>query len=94
VIGALMAFGERLAAIEQTVADMHRLLQHQAVEKEWYSTTELAEAMGMSVYTVTERWCHAGRIECEKDPATGKWRIPGHEFRRLVKGGPLKPKGK
>jgi hypothetical protein len=43
-------------------------------------------------YTVRERWCNEGRIECEKDPANGKWRIPGHEFRRLVGGGALKAK--
>ena len=53
-----------------------------------------AEAMNVSVYTVAERWCNADRIECEKDPETAKWRIPGSEFRRLVKGGPLKPKDK
>jgi hypothetical protein len=92
-VGVLMTLGERLAAIEQTVTDMHRLLQHQAVEKEWYSTTELAEAMGVSQFTVQERWCNQGRIECQKDDR-GKWRVPGREFRRLVKGGPLQPKNR
>ena len=94
LLGVLMGFGQRLATIEQTVVDMHRMLQAKAVEKEWYSTAELAEAMGVSQYTVQERWCNAGRIECEKDPDNGKWRIPGHEYLRLVKGGRLRAKGK
>ena len=98
-LGVLM---ERLASIEHSVTDklttieqvVCRLLEDKGVEKEWYSTTELAEAMKVSVYTVTERWCNAGRIDCEKEPSTGKWRIPGHEFRRLVKGGALRPRTK
>jgi hypothetical protein len=98
-LGVLM---ERLASIEHAVTGklttieqaVCRLLEDKGVEKEWYSTAELAEAMQVSVYTVTERWCNAGRIECEKDPDTRKWRISGNEFRRLVKGGALKPKSR
>ncbi len=97
VLGVLM---ERLATFEHAVTDrlttieqaVHRLLQGKETEKEWYSTSELAEAMDVSVYTIAERWCNGGRIECSKDPDTGKWRIPGEEFRRLVKGGQLKPR--
>jgi hypothetical protein len=48
--------------------------------------------LGKSQYTIQERWCNDGRIECEKDPESGKWRIPGGEYRRLVGGGALKPK--
>ena len=29
-----------------------------------------------SHFTIQERWCNDGRIECEKDPTSGKWRIP------------------
>src|SRR5262249_7947837 len=99
---ALGVLLERLASIEHAVTDrlttieevMYRLLENKGAEKEWDSTAELAEAMKGSVYTVTERWWNAGRIDCEKDPATGKWRIPGEEYRRLVRGGPLKPKSR
>jgi hypothetical protein len=94
VLGVLMTFGQRLANIEQTVAEVQRLLRHQSFEKDWYTTTELAEALGVTQYTVQERYCNARRIACEKDPATGKWRIPGAEYRRLVKGGAPRPKAK
>jgi Mn-dependent DtxR family transcriptional regulator len=59
--------------------------------KEYYTTEELAAAMKKKPYTVREHWCNAGRVECEKDEA-GKWRIPGHEYRRLVNGGGIRPK--
>ena len=32
------------------------------------------------------RWCSNATIEAEKDPATGHWRIPGHEYERLRRG--------
>jgi hypothetical protein len=59
--------------------------------KEFYSTEELATALGKKPFTVREHWCNAGRIECEKD-AAGKWRIPGREYLRLVNGGAIAPK--
>jgi hypothetical protein len=61
-----------------------------AVEKEWYSTDELASALGKAPFTIREKWCNSGRIDAEKDPVSGKWRIPGHEYRRLVNGGALR----
>ena len=72
------------------VRAVRALVEAQKIEKEWYSTAELAQAMHVSGYTVQERWCNRGRIECEKNPHNGKWRIPGHEFRRLVGGGELR----
>jgi hypothetical protein len=92
VLSLLTTLDHRLAGLEESVADVQRLLQHQAIQKEWYSTTELAAALHVTQHTVQERWCNGGRIEAEKDPDTGKWRIPGREFRRLVKGGTLKSK--
>ena len=67
-----------------------QLLTRQQIEKEWYSTAELAEIMDVKQYTVQERWCNQGRIECMKDD-NGKWRIPGSEVRRLRGGGGLAP---
>jgi hypothetical protein len=67
------------------------MLSSQQVTKQWYTTSELAEIMGVKQYTVQERWCNKGRIECEKDPDSGKWRIPGHEVRRLKNGGGFVP---
>ena len=92
ILQTILMLGQRLATLEEKVADIHQVVLSQRVEKEWYTTGELAEALGKSRYTIQERWCNDGRIECEKDPENGKWRIPGHEFRRLVGGGALKPK--
>jgi len=89
---AVLMLGQRLMALEEKVAEIHQVVLAQRVQKEWYTTNDLAEALGKSHFTIQERWCNDGRIECEKDPTSGKWRIPGDEFRRLVGGGALKPK--
>ncbi len=83
---------QRVTSMDEKIAEIHEATMTQRVEKEWYNTTELAEALGKSQFTVQERWCNGGRIECEKDEESGKWRIPGDEYRRLVGGGELKPK--
>ena len=92
VLQSVLLLGQRLAGLESQVAEIHQAIMAQQVQKEWYTTSELAQAMEKSHYTIQERWCNDGRIECEKDPESGKWRIPGHEFRRLVGGGALMPK--
>jgi hypothetical protein len=89
---AVLMLGQRLGALEEKVAEIHQTVMAHRVEKEWYTTAELAEAVGKKQFTIQERWCNDGRIECEKDPDSGKWRIPGAEYRRLVGGGALKPK--
>ena len=83
VSGPLLALDRRLACIEQVIGEVRDVLLGRAVEKEWYTSADLAEAMEVSVYTVTERWCNAGRIHCVKDPESGKWKIPGREYQRL-----------
>lgn len=92
ILQAVLVLGQRLAALEEKVAEIHEVVLAQRVQKEWYTTAELSEAMGKSQYTIQERWCNEGRIKCEKNPESGKWRIPGDEYRRLVGGGALKPK--
>ena len=90
VLRSLQAIADRLGALERIVTEVHEIVLGQRLEKEWYTTGELAEILGKSQYTIQERWCNDGRIECEKDPNSGKWRIPGHEVRRLrAGGGPL-----
>lgn len=79
-------FAKHLAKL--VVEEVRHLIASEQ-NKEWYSTEELAEALGKSIYTIREHWCNSGRIECEKDDATGKWRIPGNEYRRLIGGGSL-----
>jgi hypothetical protein len=96
VVEALALFSHRLERVEELVGNIDQRLAQVVVEptfKDWYDTNEVAEAMGVSRYTVQEHWCNSGRIECEKDPVTNRWRIPGHEFRRLVMGGGLRDVG-
>ena len=57
------------------------------VAKDFYTTKEISALLGVSEFTVRERYCNQGRIEAEKDPVSGKWRIPGHEYERLRRGG-------
>ena len=92
ILQSLQIVADRLMGLEKLATEIHQLLIGQRQEKEWYSTGELAEILGKSQYTIQERWCNDGRIECEKDPATGKWRIPGHEIRRLRAGGGMLPR--
>jgi hypothetical protein len=94
VLHSIMVLGQQVAALDKKLTDIHQTVMAQRVDKEWYTTGELAEALGKSQYTIQERWCNDRRIECEKDPESGKWRIPGTEYRRLVGGGALKPKRK
>jgi hypothetical protein len=92
VLRSLGTIADRLGTLERIVTEVYEIIQGQRLEKEWYTTAELAEILGKSRFTIQERWCNDGRIECEKDPDSGKWRIPGHEVRRLRGGGGLLPR--
>lgn len=88
------ALDRRLSGIEDAIATVLRRLgeEEAAPLKEWYSTTEVAAAMGVTVYTVSARWCADGRVDAVKDGDSGRWKIPACEYRRLVAGGGLRPK--
>ena len=88
----LAAVLRQLHSMEEKLDGVQQILLSQRIEKEWYTSSQLADAMNVSRYTVQERWCNQGRIDCEKDTDTGKWRIPGAEYRRIVDGGKLRPK--
>ena len=81
-----------IIAWEQSTTETDTLPTPQTI-KEWYTPNELAELHGKAAFTVRQ-WCNNARIECEKDDDTNKWRIPGHEVKRLVNGGTLAPKPK
>ena len=88
----LLAMNEHLKALRDQVAEVQEGVAAMSVEKDWYTTKEVADLMGVTPHTVQARWCAAGRIECEKASQTGHWRIPGYEFSRLRRGGkPLPP---
>jgi len=86
ILQSLTLLERQVATLTEHLEDLRRQ-SPEAVTKDWYTTAELAEMMGVTGHTVRERWCNQGRIECAKDPATGKWRIPGREFERLRRGG-------
>ena len=92
ILQTLLMLSQRVAALDGRLDEIHQSVMAQRVDKEWYTTDELAKALNKSQYTIQERWCNDGRIECEKNPENGKWRIPGHEYGRLADGGGLKPK--
>ena len=87
---SLLQINDRLTAVESMLKTICSRLDQQAIEKEWYTTVEVAGLLGRRQYTVQEKWCNQGRVECEKDDA-GRWRIPGHEVKRLMAGGGLIP---
>ncbi|MEK6238511.1 MAG: helix-turn-helix domain-containing protein, partial [Planctomycetales bacterium] len=85
---------QRVDDLTKEVHEIGQVVRNGRIEKEFYGTAELAELLSKSEYTVREKWCNQGRIECEKDQDTGKWKIPGSEAQRLLNGGGLKPKRK
>ena len=91
--GELVEVKQELAHLRQLVelpeqfAELRESVDAITVQKDFYSTREVADLMGVTQHTVQVRWCAEGRIEAEKDPATGHWRIPGHEYDRLRRGG-------
>lgn len=100
VLEVVQAISQRLYAVESTLVSITSLLSElnrnastSRFEKEWYTTSEVADILSKSDFTIREKWCNQGRIECEKDPYSGKWRIPAAEVRRLQAGGALRPKG-
>jgi hypothetical protein len=79
---------ERLGRIESALAE---LLRHKTV-KEWYTTSEVAELLDRSDYTIRE-YCRVGRIRAKKKLCGrgkgGEWIISHEELTRLRNEGPL-----
>ncbi len=94
VLKILDSFDGRLRSLEEMLAAVSHAVSCRQSEKEWYTTAELANLLDKSDFTVREKWCNQGRIECEKHPDSGKWRIPASELHRLQNGGALKPKSR
>jgi DNA-directed RNA polymerase specialized sigma24 family protein len=86
-IQPLLSNLQHLEDLKEELSDLRESVESLTVQKDFYSTRELAQIMGVTQHTVQVRWCAEGRIECEKDPQTGHWRIPGSEYDRLRKGG-------
>ena len=90
ILETVESIARRLGAVEGRIAEIGNHLEA-CKEKEWYSSADVAEILHRSEFTVRERWCRAGRIECEKDAYSGRWKIPAREVERLRNGGALRP---
>ena len=75
---------DRLERIEEVLGQLLR----QKPAKEWYTTTEVAEIVGKSDYTVRE-YCRKGQIKAEKAPNGRGWLVSHVELERLRNYGPL-----
>lgn len=91
ILKGIESISRRLDEVAERVAKVGCHLEEGRQEKEWYSTSEVGEILGKSDFTVRERWCNAGRIDCEKDEYSGRWKIPAREVERLRNGGGLRP---
>jgi len=73
---------ERLSRIEDALQSLVR----ERTEKEWYSTAEVAAALGKADYTVRE-WCRLGRVRATKKlyarGAHTEWLIGHDELTRI-----------
>ena len=60
ILQSVLMLGQRLTVLEKTVTDIDEVVTATRVQKDWYTTGELAEALGKSQYTVQEslvqRW--------------------------------------
>jgi excisionase family DNA binding protein len=80
--------------LEQQQVQLDRIEKSLAlsVEKETYTTEEVAERLGFGVWTVRQ-WCNKGRVQSAKKihgrGRQGEWRIPHEELVRLQNEGPL-----
>ena len=76
----------RLANVETTLVQIISAVQAPQHEQEWYSTGEIAEALGKSEFTVRE-WCRHGRIHAEKRACAAglakEWPISNAELQRI-----------
>lgn len=87
--GGIAEVADRLSRIE---AVLDRLVRERTA-KEWYTTAEVAAALGRAEYTVRE-WCRLGRVRATKGTAARgphpEWRIAHDELQRLRNDG-LRP---
>lgn len=78
---------ERLERIE-------RLLIEQRLVREWYSTHEFAEVVGLAEFTIREH-CRLGRLNAQKRKSGRgryqEWAIPHAELLRFQREGLLAP---
>ena len=85
---------ERIASLEQTIAELRDFILQQQATKESYSTQEVASILGRKPYTVRE-WCRLQRINAYKAMCgrgcEEEWRVSHEELIRIQNEGLLPP---
>ena len=82
---ALAEIAERMASLERRV----EAIFVGQLDKEWYTTEEVAALAGRAPWTVRE-WCRHGRVQAVKRPGCDKWVLSRAELDRLLNEG-LRP---
>ena len=77
--------GGRIDALETHL----RAVVVSRLEKDWYTTDEVAVLTGRAPWTVRE-WCRLGRIRAKKSPRSDKWVVSKLELKRLLNDGLLR----
>ena len=76
----------RLDRLEMRIGEIHALMVGQRKIKDFYSTAEVAEALGKAEFTVRE-WCRHGRVRAEKRSCgrgnSQEWMISHDELTRI-----------
>lgn len=84
---SLAHLADRMAALE----DRLKAIQVGQLDKEWYSTEEVAALMDRAPWTVRE-WCRHGRVKAVKRSGTDRWVFHRSELDRLMNHGLLPPR--
>lgn len=85
LIALVVTLGERLDRIEKQLS--------MNVQKEAYTTDEIAERIGRSEWSVRQ-FCNKGQIQAKKVHGRGRageWRVSSQELLRIQRDGPLVP---
>jgi hypothetical protein len=76
----------RLDRIDVRISEIHDLLLRQRQVKNWYTTAEVGQILGMTGYTVRE-WARHGRINASKRHCgrgrSKEWTISHDELTRI-----------
>ena len=83
---------QRLSVIEDTLANIQRLLENRRPEKDWYTVAEIAEIFDKAEWTVRE-WCRLGRVNAAKRECgrgnSKEWIVSREELERIDNDGLL-----
>jgi hypothetical protein len=84
---AIDRLADRMEAIERRL----EAIQVGRLDKEWYTTEEVAALMDRAPWTVRE-WARHGRMNARKRPGTDRWVVSRQELDRLLNEGLLPAK--